>query len=120
MMLDSRKAYTRHRRGAVTRTRGKAASPAAATLAFKGSQLQPDQVGALSKLLPEGERTAEYGVILTKTDLRAANQHTGTPADLIVDDAGVTWKVVQVMSYSGRGAVSHFKAKIRRHQEESA
>lgn len=117
MRLDSRKSYTRYRRGAVTRSRGRATAPAATALAFVGSQIQPDQVGARASLLPEGERAQDYGAILTKTDLRAADQHAGTPADIIEDEHGVRWKVMQVMYYTGRGAVSHYKAKLRREQE---
>jgi hypothetical protein len=82
-----------------------------------GSQIQPNQVGTRAALLPEGERAQDYGALLTKTDLRAADQHVGTPADIIVDEDGTRWKVMQVMSFVGRGAVSHYKAVIRREQE---
>lgn len=48
--------------------------------------------------LPEGERTEAHVTIWSRSDLRTANEDTGTEADIITGEDGQSYKVVRLAS----------------------
>lgn len=106
---------TLYRYGAETRDpgTGRTIKPTATTSTIRGS-FQPLN-GKDRKALPEGVRTSETLKVYTKSAIRTADQHDGTPADEI--------------DYNGRRFVAytveewptlqdHYKALLIRKQEQ--
>ncbi len=81
-------------------------------VAFKGS-FQPLATARL-QFLPDGQRQQGQLEVYTKTELRTADQHSETPADLVIY-AGVTYQVQEVQHWPT--LLAHYQARLMRVQE---
>lgn len=108
-----REPLTRRRFGAYTRGADGRATPGAAVDATIKGSIQPADDDDLQSL-PEGERDREARVVLTKSDLRIADDENQTPADhLLIDgDAFEVRKVSRI-----RAILPHYRAIAVRLQE---
>lgn len=84
-------------------------------LDFMGS-FQP-ATGEDVKVLPEGDRKGSFYVILTYTDLRAADQYTGIQSDEITFE-GVRYKVKNVLPTNA--VIEHYEALVAKLDEGSS
>lgn len=94
-----------------------AAESLAAPVPFQGSvqPLRPHEV----QQLPEGERTLEQWWCFTQTELRAADQSTSNPADVVEGQGGlqlktgVEYRVMAATPWQHLG-VPHYRARLQR------
>ena len=116
-MILGKQTATRYRFGAESRDSdtGRTIRPSPTTSAFRGS-FQPLR-GKEREALPEGVRASDTLKVYTKSELRTADQHTGTPADE-VDYDGRRYVVYQVDRYPR--LIPHYKALLIRKQERPA
>ena len=114
MPILGQESATRRRFGTETADpdTGATIKPSPVVSSFRGS-FQPLN-GRDLQTLPEGKRTSETLKVYTKTDLRTADQFTGTPAD-DVEYKGKLFEVYVVMEYPQ--LLNHFKALLTRKQE---
>lgn len=112
MILGAR-TVIRRRYAPVTRDgSGRSVQPAPTDTTISAS-IQPLSGDDLAQL-PEGERTKRHRKAYTTADLRTADQHTGTPADRIVDGDDV----YEVQAVDLLDAVlPHYKAQLVALQE---
>lgn len=103
---------TRLRYSAVSVSDFEVTRPTPSSTPIRGS-IQPAD-GEEVQLLPEGNRHADMLAFYTKTELRTADQHAGTPADRVIFD-GKTYEVKSVAHH--RTHLRHFKALIARVDE---
>lgn len=55
--------------------------------------------------LPQGERASEYNAIWTEADVRTTEDGAGLPADILIDEFGTKWRLIQ-RSYRIEGGFS--------------
>ena len=91
---------------------GRTIKPTPTTSLIVGS-FQP-LTGKERDALPEGVRTREALKVYTKSEIRTADQHTGTPADEIEYD-GRVFVVTAVDRYPK--LIPHYKGTLLRKQE---
>ncbi len=103
---------TRLRYGAATVTDHEVTRPAPTSSTVRAS-VQPMN-GEDVQLLPEGNRHADMLKLYTKSELRTADQHAGTPADRVVID-GKTYEVKESARY--RTHQRHYRAVVARVDE---
>lgn len=113
-MILGKQTATRFRYGQETRDpdTGRTITPASTESSIRGS-FQPLD-GKEREALPEGVRQSETIKMYTKSDLRTADQHEGTPADEIEYD-GRRFVVYQADKWPK--LLSHYKALLIRKQE---
>lgn len=85
---------------------------AVTTSTIRGS-FQP-LAGEEIALLPDGERQADHRKFYTETELRTADQHAQTEADVVIVD-GARYTVMQVQHQ--RKLIPHYKARLLRERE---
>ena len=68
------------------------------------------------KTLPEGDRAKEVRKVYVDVDVRAADQHTGVPADQLVID-GLLYEVRKVWPWRADSLIPHYKCLSVRLQE---